>query len=146
MIIVGFQGIGKSTLARKDLKIIDFESSGTFVDGVRPENWFAIYANLANELSNQGYIVFVSARKEIREYAKKHNIKFKTIAPTLSLKNDWISKLKERYEKSKLEKDLRALQFAEKYYNTAVNDLLSEDDSISITDINYNLIDLIKEE
>ena len=38
MIIVGYQWIGKSTLANNETGVIDLESSNFFVDGKRDEN------------------------------------------------------------------------------------------------------------
>jgi ABC-type proline/glycine betaine transport system ATPase subunit len=56
-VVVGYQGIGKSTLAFHNNRVIDLESSNFFVDGERPANWHIIYCNIARALCKQGYIV-----------------------------------------------------------------------------------------
>lgn len=38
MIVIGYQGIGKSTLANKDLRFIDLESGNFWVDGKRADD------------------------------------------------------------------------------------------------------------
>ena len=68
MIVIGYQGIGKSTLAQKQFKYIDLESSALRRDGVRWHNWYEPYCLVAEWLSKQGYIVFVSSHKEVRDY------------------------------------------------------------------------------
>ena len=66
-VVVGYQGIGKSTLAFHNNRVIDLESSNFFVDGERPANWHIIYCKIARALCKQGYIVCVSSHKEVRE-------------------------------------------------------------------------------
>ena len=53
MIICGYQGIGKSTIAGQ-LYTIDLESSNFYIDGKRDEKWYKVYANFARHLSEQG--------------------------------------------------------------------------------------------
>lgn len=40
MIIIGYQGIGKSSVAKEDYKYIDLESSNFWVDGNRPNDYW----------------------------------------------------------------------------------------------------------
>ena len=76
MIIIGYQGIGKSTLAGKN-KCIDLESGNFwFYDletyqKVRHNDWYIPYCNIANHLSEQGYIVFTSSHEVVRNELKK---------------------------------------------------------------------------
>lgn len=148
MIYVGYQGVGKSTLAGKD-NFIDLESSNFWIDtsgvGVysRPNGWEQIYVNIAKHLSDQGYNVFLSSHKQIREYMNANNIEFIVIYPELIIKDAWINKLKLRYEQSKSDKDNKALMAAEKFYDDNINDLSKEKNKIVITNFNYNLKDLI---
>ena len=73
MIIIGYQGIGKSTLAKNSLKYIDLESGNFWINGERDEQWYKPYCNIANHLSAQGYTVFTSSHKEVREELKNSN-------------------------------------------------------------------------
>ena len=83
MIIIGYQGIGKSTLANKNINYIDLESSNFFIDGKRQENWFIIYCNIANHLSEQGKNVFVSSHEVVRESLKYSKEKVVVVYPSL---------------------------------------------------------------
>ena len=100
MIFVGYQGIGKSTLAGKN-NYIDLESGNFWVtdsDGItyRPSEWIAIYVNMAQHLSNQGYNVMMSSHKALRDELNRRNIKYYTVYPSHELKDVWIAKLQER--------------------------------------------------
>ena len=98
MIIVGYQGVGKSSISSKINNFIDLESSNFFIDGKRDSNWFKIYCNLANNLSKQHFIVFISSHKEVREELKKNsNEIILTVCPSEELRDEWIQKLKDRY-------------------------------------------------
>lgn len=124
MIIIGYQGVGKSTLAATLEQYIDFESSVYFIDGKRPDNWYKMYARAAKLLSDQGYDVFVSShdvvRKELREIGATDVI---TITPALELKSLWITKLAARYKLSTLEKDYKAWKNAEACYEQNIEDI-----------------------
>lgn len=106
MIIVGYQGIGKSTLAGKD-GFIDLESGNFWVDGIRPENWYKMYVKIAVHLSQQGYTVFTASHKVVRDELKRYNEKVVVCYPSLKLKEEWIKKLEERYNYTQLEKDFK---------------------------------------
>ena len=43
MIVIGYQGIGKSTYSNKDITCIDLESGNLWVDGVRLDDWYKVY-------------------------------------------------------------------------------------------------------
>lgn len=163
MIITGYQGIGKSTLASKNDKVIDLES-GCFwkyeedhqlnkTGGkTRSEDWYIYYCQMAQHLSRQGYIVFVSCHQEVRDWLSVHNEeKFCAIFPSKELKHDWIKRLEIRYSESLLEKDLRALEHAKKCYDNDIYRLWYEcqynveyyHDVVIIKDINYDLAELV---
>ena len=90
MIIIGYQGIGKSTLAKNDLRYIDLESSNFFVNGKRDENWYIIYCSIAEHLSQQGYRVFVSSHEVVRKQLENSKEKVYVCHPRLDLKDLWI--------------------------------------------------------
>lgn len=142
MIYVGYQGIGKSSISGKN-NCIDLESSNFWVDGERVNDWYKIYVNVAEHLSNQGYKVFMSSHKNVREELNKRKIEFKVIMPSIFLKEQWIKRLQQRYDKSQLYKDYKALRSAKEYYEENIEDLLQENHIIQIQDINYDLNNLI---
>lgn len=146
MIIIGYQGIGKSTLAKDSWKYIDLESGNFWVNGERDEQWYKPYCNIANHLSAQGYTVFTSSHKEVREELKNSSEVVKIAFPALELKTDWLIRLTNRYNESMLEKDYKALINASLYYEDNINDLMNEPfDKIVINNIDYNLRKLIEE-
>lgn len=144
MIYVGYQGIGKSTICQNIDKCVDLESSNFYVDGERNENWHKIYVSIAEHLSNQGKIVFVSSHKAVREEMAKLGIPFKVIYPSLELKGEWIKKLSDRYHLDMTEKNYKALKFAVVNYDESISDLSNEENKIVIDDINYELEKLIE--
>ena len=142
MIIIGYQGIGKSTLAGKDNKFIDLESGNFWVNGERAENWYIPYCQIAEHLSKQGYIVFTSSHQCVRDWFKNHGTQIiATCFPSLKLKDKWIEKLEKRYNESHLEKDYKALMNAKDRYEQNVLELMNEENfyHIEITNIPYNL-------
>ena len=66
MIIIGFPGIGKSTVSKTNDKYIDLESS--CFDKDANKLWYKDYCKTAIDLSNQGYVVFVSSHDKVRDY------------------------------------------------------------------------------
>ena len=145
MIIIGYQGIGKSTLAKDSLKYIDLESGNFWINGERDEQWYKPYCNIANHLSAQGYTVFTSSHKEVREELKNSSEVVKIAFPALELKTDWLIRLTNRYNESMLEKDYKALINASLYYEDNIEDLMNEPfDKIIINNIDYNLEELIE--
>lgn len=142
MIYVGYQGIGKSSISGKN-NCIDLESGNFWTDGNRANNWYKIYVNIAEHLSNQGYKVFMSSHKVIREELNNRGIEFTTIYPSLKLKDQWIKRLQERFDRTRSTKDFKALKNAEEMYEENIKDLASERNTIIITDIDYDLSDLV---
>lgn len=142
MIYVGYQGIGKSSISGKN-NCIDLESGNFWVDGKRIDDWYKIYVNIAEHLSNQGYNVFMSSHKVVRDELNNRGIEFKAICPSLTLKEQWINRLQERFDRTKSTKDFKALKNAEEMYEENIKDLTSERNTIIITNIDYDLNDLI---
>lgn len=147
MIVIGYQGIGKSTLAKTDRKYLDLESSNFWVDGKRDENWYKVYCKQAINFSRQGYIVFTSSHQVARDYFKeiKDQEMIIVVCPSFKLKNKWIKKLKDRYKESHLDKDYKAWKNAEDRYEENVLELHNDNFFvITISDIKYNLEELLR--
>lgn len=124
-IIAGYQGIGKSTLAKSGGGYIDLESGNFFVDGKRSDDWYVIYGQIAMQLAQQGYRVFVSSHAVVRDWlaAHKGNVPLYVVFPSYSLKSAWLNKLETRYKASGLDKDFRAWQGAVHRYDDNVKEL-----------------------
>ena len=151
MIIVGYQGIGKSTLANKSPLFIDLESSNFFIKNeetgemIRDKNWYIPYCNIAVHLNQQGKHVFVSSHKEVRdrliELDEKSVI---SCTPSLDFKDIWITKLRHRYLQSKLEKDYKAWKNAEARYEENIKEILHDiKHNITIETMDYDLEDIL---
>ena len=123
MIIIGYTGIGKSTLARRNPKFVDLESSCFFVNENRAENWYVIYCQLAEHLSEQGKIVFVSSHEDVQRYLRLSNETIVYVFPDIGLKDEWVNKLRERYFSDKSEKNLKADKRARDHFEEDIKAL-----------------------
>lgn len=149
MIIIGYQGIGKSTLAGKH-RCIDLESGNFWIDGKRDDNWYIPYCQIANHLSEQGYTVFVSSHEVVRNELKKSEQEVYIVYPAVILKDEWIHKLQKRYDESGLEKDYKALMNAVDRYEENIMELeaccMDSTNNIQgypISSLDYKLIEII---
>lgn len=153
MIIAGYPGIGKSSLALERADVIDLESS-VFCDekGDRDPNWYIQYCKVAEYLSKQGYIVFISSHfAVVKQLLYNTKEVFCIIYPSLDLKDRWILRLKNRYLMNHSEKNLRAAERATEFYETDILniiDLWSKRHPLfhrthEIQSINYNLSDIV---
>lgn len=149
MIIVGYQGIGKSTLAGKH-NCIDLESGNFwFYDEetrqkCRHSNWYKAYCQIANHLSEQGYTVLTSSHEVVRKELEKSKEKVYVVFPSIDLKEQWVKKLKDRYGFTGLEKDFRALANAKDRYEENITELKNGNlKCYEITDMNYDLEDIV---
>lgn len=143
MIISGYQGIGKSSLAGSN-HCIDLESSNFWIDGFRSDDWYKPYCKIANHLSEQGYTVFVSSHEVVRkELEKSYEIVF-VVFPSLKLKDQWIERLRKRYEQIPTEKNFKALANAEDRYEENIKELMYGNLTYhEISNINYDLKDIV---
>lgn len=157
MIFVGYQGIGKSTLAKENVEVIDLESGNFWIpkteddynnekpELVRLDDWYKYYVNIAKHLSDQGKTVFISSHKIVRDELNKRNIAFCVICPSLLIKDEWLAKLENRFNQTHLEKDFKAWQNALQMFDENINDLLSEKHTFQIDVMDYDLYKIIFE-
>jgi hypothetical protein len=149
MIIIGYQGIGKSTMAGQN-GCIDLESGNFwFVDEetrqtIRHCNWYIPYCQIANHLSEQGYTVFVSSHEVVRNELKKSKERVVAIVPTVKLRDEWVAKLEERYNRTGLDKDYKAWKNAEDRYVKNIYEIASSGFEVfHINGINYDLARIV---
>lgn len=138
MIYVGYLCIGKSSISGRD-GFIDLEFS-LFNDGSK--DWAKKYVAVANDLSDQGYYVFVSYHKEVREELRKLGCPFLCIFPDYLLEDVWYDRMAKRFKKNPSDKNLRALQRCATSFKQDIADLKTEDSIAVITDPEYN--DLVR--
>lgn len=106
MIIIGYLGVGKSTVSNKNPNYIDFDSSMF----PKEEGWEKDYVERAEALSEQGFTVFVSAHKAVQDLLLSSKEKVIAVYPAVGMRHTWIKKLSERYDKTHFESDKRALE------------------------------------
>lgn len=140
MIIIGYQGIGKSTAAKDDLHYIDLESTNFRVgpNGEKDEHWYAAYANIALDLSRQGYRVFTSSHAVVRQWLGEHQRVDDFIFicyPSIGLKEEWIERLQCRFNQTNLRKDELALLNAKDRYVDNIREMMLDGEK-------YNFIPL----
>lgn len=134
LIVCGYPGVGKSSIAGWN-KCIDLESSyfscvpihdaydDTYVYiPIKANIWAKQYCPIAIDLANQGFIVMTSCHKPVIEYFMsaiypKNVPEVVIFAPDCRYKKEWIDRLSDRYNKSKLQKDERALTRATQYFD-----------------------------
>ena len=148
MIIVGYQGIGKSSTVAEDRRhrFIDLESSNFWIHRKRDPEWFKVYGNVADDLSRQGFIVFVSSHASVVNYIASISYERKVIiCPSLGLKDDWIDRLKSRYEQEPTDKNYKAFMNAVDRFDDDIKELLTAKGytKFPLSSTNYKLSDFI---
>lgn len=150
MIVIGYQGIGKSTISHASKgNFIDLESGNFWVDGKRDPEWFKPYCQIALHLHKQGYVVFTSSHEVVRNYfheiAGEDEAFIYVCYPAPDLKDDWIAKLQLRYHRTGKDKDYKALMNAKDRYTENIHELAySGFNVIEINDIQYDLKSLLE--
>ena len=144
MIVIGYQGIGKSSLAGRNNRFIDLESGNFWVDGKRADDWYKPYCQIAEHLSQQGYIVFTSSHEVVRKQLENSSEIIVIVYPSIELKDEWVDKLERRYAESGLEKDYKALMNAKDRYEENIKELSESNcgyqmHRLTLTKMDYDL-------
>lgn len=140
MIIIGYQGIGKSTLSGEDVNYIDLESGNFWVDGKRVDDWYKPYCKIAEHLSRQGYRVFVSSHECVRNTLKDSKEQVVCCIPSVHLKEQWLERLRKRYESDMSEKNYKAYMNAvDRYEDNIMEIQFSGFPTVILTSMDYDL-------
>lgn len=152
-IISAFPGIGKTTLAKENHKVIDLESSnykwldidnnlsieqrkGTSktLNPNFPENYIRDIISLAQE----GYTVLISSHKEVRDELNKRDIHFTIVLPSLDMKKEMI----DRYIKRGNQENF--VTMLENNYETFINDLMNDPNNKIVLESGQYLKDVVR--
>lgn len=106
MIVIGYPGVGKTTVSKLSEKFIDYDSSMFPKD----EGWEESYVKNVKALSDQGYIVFIGSHKKVQDLLIDYKDEVIIVYPAIGMRHSWIRKLSERYDKTHFESDKRALE------------------------------------
>lgn len=139
MVLLGYPGIGKTTLAKKGL-IVDLDSSCFFGES----NWVKKYCALIKEFNEGGTNVFASCHKKVREELTKSEIDYIVIIPSMALRDQWVGKLAKRYFASEEDADFRAWHRATIDFEADIEDLMEEDKKLVIEAMDYDLEEMLK--
>ena len=157
LIVIGYPGIGKTSCANPDNKCIDLESSIYGFSSDLSSNGtisakVGIYCQQAIDIARQGYTVFTSSHKDVRNQFSllempKNVVGPVIFCPTFSMADDWIERLWRRYEEGgKTEKDLRAYERAKNYFKVDIFELIySGMPVVHPTSVNYDLMGYVRE-
>ena len=79
-------------------------------------------------MESQGYNVFVSSHKEVREELAPYqkSIKIVEILPTLDMRDIWVTRVSNRYTNTLSAKDKAARDFIIKNYTSGVEDMMAD--------------------
>ena len=153
MIIFGYPGIGKTTLATSDrlrLNIVDMviDLDSSFFSDLDDPFWYKRYTHLAEYISKQGYLVMISTHEKVVSSLKKSPEKKLIIVPSPDLKEKWIEKLDKRRQKTGLFKDKRAYLHVKEHFDSDYEMLLRAStwpgyDILVLDSMNYSLSDIL---
>ena len=151
-IILGYPGVGKTTLSRRITHCIDLESSLFSVNSATNPEWYKAYCSIAIASASAGNIVFVSSHKQVQDYLghmyfnslTELNYDIYVCYPDLELADTWAIKLFKRYLKSHSDKDKRAfIRCMDKYQEDITCLKQSKFNHILIKSENYDLVEII---
>ena len=150
LIVIGYQGIGKSSIAGIDNGIIDLESSLIKEpNGSRPVSWYKIYCDLAKSFADQGYTVCISSHAcvydELIRTQDDKPYSVVAIFPALELREEWLSRLSHRLGEEPTQKNWVTYLNAEKNFTHDITKL-SENltfPTIQITTLDFDLKELL---
>ena len=149
-IIMGYPGIGKSSM--NDPHFIDLESSCfNWSNGKgKVQNWAEVYANTAIHLAKDHY-VFTSTHKEVQEelMSRVPNSNLVIIYPSNLIVQDWDNKLRKRFAfgpSDERDKNYAAYSYITKNYDQTIKDIEATSKiypHIELCTVNYRIEDLL---
>ena len=150
IIIAGYQGIGKTSIASKQNGIIDLDSSVFKIDDNRTDDWYIIYCRIAVSLAEQGYTVLTSSHscviEEFDHYNTNGNYSITIVCPYYHLKDFWIERLKKRYDKDPSVKNYISWKDTKAHFTDEITQLASCStvSHIFIDSMDYDLYSIIR--
>lgn len=153
MIMFGYPGIGKTTLATSDKpllsiagRVIDLDSM--FFSDLDDPYWFKRYTNLAEYISKQGYLVMISTHEKVVSSLKKSPEKKLIIVPSPKIKDKLVERLDKRRQKTNLFKDKKAYLHVKEHFDSDYEMLKKASewpkyDILELDSMNYSLSDIL---
>lgn len=149
-IIIGYPGVGKSTLAGNN-NYIDLESS-MFRNslGEKIEDWDCAYVSVAEDLARQGYNVFISSHSDVYNHFNYNVVKslqslddinVLAVYPSSRVFNVWVDKLGSRYRNDPSTKNLAAYTRAQNHIVSDIEEFKDFAKRNSITTVEIDSLD-----
>lgn len=142
MIIFGYPGIGKTSIAKEDYRFIDLDSGDALIHGKyrRKKGWEENYCNTALLLNRQGYFVFVSTHREVIYRILNHEKDVCAVFPDIALKKEWIEALYRRYKDRPNRQTHNAWARAREHFDGDIWSLKAlECEKIAIPEMGFNV-------
>lgn len=132
LIVVAYQGMGKTTLTKQNPNYFDLESSGYPRDN---QEWYKNYVKDAiKKVTEEGYdICFLSSHEVVRDYLTTIKQPFLIFYP-IAKKSTMLDRLAKRYFEDPSVKNGKALANAVLDYEKNVMDLMAYRNSIASKD------------
>lgn len=152
MIVIGYPGIGKSTMSGVLSGFVDLESSNFRDLG---ERWYVKYVDVGFDLHRQGFSVLLSSHREVVDFIGSLKLKYGCQATVVVCfpdvpHKDWEERLEKRYLEEPSDKNRRAYErvSSQQRYLDDVCWLASACKlygftAVRITDLDYDLRELI---
>jgi len=151
MIILGYPGIGKTTLALSQKDIIDLNYT-PFKSDSEYDAWETLYCQVAMSLAKSDKTVFVSCHDEVQSELNTEpykKIRKYIIVPHISLKESWLKRITSPYYKRygvDEDQHQRMVERVRKYFEVDIKHLASNEDFTMIyiqQPVTYNLADIV---
>ena len=148
LIIIGYPGIGKTSVSSSLQGIIDLNSSIFTINNEHFDGWESIYCRSAIHLANQGYTVLVSSHykvvQKLKEGRSKNNYYLAIVCPSIGIKKEWIDRLEHRYNSNKSKSNYDSLIWVKENYNNDIVNLTGWiATTICIDRMDYNFSEIV---
>ena len=149
-IYIGYPCVGKTTASKELIGIIDIDSSLFFIDGERVSNWHKLAVKMALRYLKSGFDIMLTSHKDVCDELAllvKEGVlttdDVYIIFPSPNLKTEWIEKIKQRYEDTKLYIHKKAYDNCSVNFDEHISSMESYDcfTRKMITNMNYRLVE-----
>lgn len=146
MIIIGYPGVGKTTVAKDDYRFIDLGTPGDMFPSIflSRETKIIGYCHVALNLSKNGYFVFVSSHSDVSKKILSWDKNAIVCYPDASIKKEWIAKLYKRYKDMRNKETHNAWRRAKDHFDEDVSEMdRMKGRKLVIRSTDYNLKKMI---
>lgn len=146
MIIITYPGINVRQLAGRN-NCIDLNPHNLYINDKRPSKWIEYYCNFAEDLSNQGYTVFVACLPGvIRRLISNCQEEVACIFPDESLEESWLTSMSVQFNITGDDRDFANYKSLQNNYIKLIIMLKNSGlKSYIIDNMNYSLNKIVRQ-